>query len=200
MEKYFLAFLPIFVAVDALGMLPFFMSLTEGMERPKKLDLIWRSSAAAALIAVVFLFVGNLIFRYIGVLIQDFFIAGGAALFVLSIRDLLFPYGKGSNLSDDSAGIVPLAFPLIVGPAVMTTSLILLNSMGVFPTLASLLVNIALCAGVLYFSDFFSSLLGKAGSNAVSKIANLLLGAIGVMLMRRGVLEIIESWMRQRPY
>ena len=196
MEKYFLAFVPVFVAVDALGMLPFFMSLTHGMDRPRRLDLLYRSTAVAALIAVVFLFVGNVVFRYIGITIQDFFIAGGAVLFILSVRDLLFPYGKGSNLPDETLGIVPLAFPLIVGPAVMTTSLILSNSLGLLPTLASLVVNIALCGGILYFSDFFSHVLGKAGSHTISKIANLLLGAIGVMLMRRGLLETIGGWLQ----
>ena len=128
LKAYFLAFVPVFVAVDALGMLPVFMSLTAGMNHVEKERLVKDSTVTALLVAVCFLFIGRLVFLWLGITISDFLVAGGAILFVISIRDLL-SFGKSPAVPGVAAGVVPLAVPLIVGPAVLTTSLILLNSL-----------------------------------------------------------------------
>ncbi len=193
LKSYFLAFVPIFVAVDALGMLPVFMSLTHGMAKGSKEKLICHSTLTALFVAIAFLFVGRLVFLWLGITISDFLVAGGAILFIISIRDLL-AYGKSSRIPDDTIGVVPLAVPLIVGPAVLTTSLILLNSFGILPTLFSVTVNILFCGVILHFSSVLSKVLGKAGSHTLSKIFNLLLAAIGIMLIRRGFQEILSAW------
>lgn len=187
---YFLAFVPIFVAVDALGMIPFYLSLTRGLPAPDRARLLRQSTAAALLVAVVFLWIGKLVFLWLGLTLSDFLVAGGAVLFILSIRDLL-AFEKGSNVPETRPGVVPLAVPLMVGPAVLTTSLVLLNSFGVLPTLFSIVANLLLCGLILHFSTALARLLGEAGSNTVSKISNLLLAAIGVMLVRKGITEII---------
>ncbi len=196
-KNYFLAFVPIFVAVDALGMLPVFMGLTEGMKAEEKRTLIRHSTLTALLVAVVFLFVGRLVFSWLGITINDFLVAGGAILFIVSIRDLL-SFHKGPRLTGEAIGVVPLAIPLIVGPAVLTTSLILWDSLGPGPTLFSIVSNILICGMVLRFSDRLSAGLGQVGSHTLSKISHLLLAAIGVMLMRRGAFEIFTSWVHPR--
>lgn len=193
-KSYFLAFVPIFVAVDSLGMLPVFMSLTHGMPKGAREDLVRQSTLTALFVSIGFLFVGKLVFLWLGITISDFLVAGGAILFIISIRDLL-SYGKTSRIPDETMGVVPLAVPLIVGPAVLTTSLILLNSFGIFPTLFSIVTNILLCGLILHFSSALSRVLGKAGSHTLSKIFNLLLGAIGVMLMRLGFQQILSAWL-----
>lgn len=194
LKNYCLAFVPIFVAVDALGNLPIFMSLAAGITKEKRQAIIKQSIATALFVALAFLWIGKWVFRLLGISISDFMVAGGAILFILSIRDLL-SFEKGPKLPEETMGVVPLAVPLIVGPGVLTTSLILLNSFGFYPTVASLIANILLCGVVLYFSSSLSRLLGEAGSRTLSKVASLLLGAIGVMLMRRGVQELLASWL-----
>lgn len=190
MKSYFLAFVPIFVAVDALGMLPVFLSLTYRMRPAEKEELIRQSTLTALVVAVAFLWVGKIVFLWLGITISDFLVAGGAILFIVSIRDLL-SYAKSPRVPEGTVGVIPLAVPLIVGPAVLTTSLILLNSFGILPTLFSIVTNIFLCALILHFSSVLSRWLGESGSHTLSKIANLFLGAIGVMLMRRGIQEIL---------
>ena len=193
LDKYFLAFVPIFVAVDALGIIPLFMSLTSGMTPYHKEALIKRSILTALVVAILFLFVGKLVFLFLGITMNDFLVAGGAILFIISIRDIL-SFGKPALAAEESAGVVPLAVPLVVGPAVLTTSLILLDTFGIYPTIFSLVTNILLCGLILHFSNRISKFLGEAGSRTLSKIFSLLLGAIGVMLMRRGIQEIMTSW------
>lgn len=193
LKQYFLAFVPIFVAVDALGMLPIFLSLTNGMNKEERARLIRLSTITALLVSIAFLFVGKLVFSWLGITISDFLVAGGAILFILSIRDLL-SFNRASRVAGETIGVVPLAVPLIVGPAVLTGSLILWDSLGAGPTLFSIVSNILLCGVILIFSDRLSKILGEGGSNTLSKIANLFLAAIGVMLMRRGFYEILSTW------
>jgi multiple antibiotic resistance protein len=181
------------VAVDALGMLPIYMGLTGGLSKAEKTRLIVQSTLTALAVAVAFLVLGRFVFQWLGITISDFLVAGGAILFIVSIRDLL-SNGKSAGIPA-SVGVVPLAVPLIVGPAVLTSSLILLGQYGVWPTLFSIVANILLCAVILFFSGALSGLLGEAGSSTLSKISNLLLGAIGVMLMRRGLSEIVAVFL-----
>ena len=191
MNKYFLAFVPIFVAVDAVGMLPLFISMTGGMERGKKLALIRQSTLTALLVALAFLLIGKFLFDWLGITISDFMVAGGAILFIFSIRDLLT--GKQSRIPE-TIGIVPLAVPLIVGPAVLASSLIVLNTFGIPATVFSVTANILLCGIILSFSGAISALIGPTGSLTLSKISSLLLAAIGVMLMRRGIGDFMTAW------
>ena len=179
-KSYLLAFVPIFVAVDALGMVPVFLGLTDGMKHEEKSKLIRHSTLTALLVSIAFLLVGKMVFLWLGITINDFLVAGGAILFILSIRDLL-SFNKQTKLSAESLGVVPLAVPLIVGPAVLTTSLILWDSLGAAPTVFAIVSNILLCGLVLAFSERLSGFLGEVGSQTLSKISNLLLAAIGVM-------------------
>ncbi len=192
LKQYFLAFVPIFVAVDAVGMLPIFTGLTDGMGRAEKLSLVRASTVTALVTAVLFVFLGRLVFSWLGITIDDFLVAGGAILFIVSIRDLL-SFNRGPRLPGEAIGVVPLAVPLIVGPAVLTSSLILWDSFGAAPTLFSLVSNILLCGVVLCFADRLSALLGQVGTHTLSKIANLLLAAIGVMLIRRGLVALVAA-------
>ena len=197
-RQYFLAFVPMFVAVDALGMLPIYMSLTSELKKEEKARLVFGSTVTALCVAVFFLFLGKLVFRWLGITISDFLVAGGAILFIISIRDLL-SMEKRPPVPADTIGVVPLAVPLIVGPAVLTTSLILLDAYGIFPSVFSVVANIVLCGVILSAGNGLSRLLGKAGSHTLSKISNLFLGAIGVMLIRRGLLEILQEGSKLLP-
>jgi len=195
LNDYFLSFVSIFVAVDAVGVIPMYLGLTDGIGEEEKRSLVRRSTFTALLVALAFLVLGEVAFGWLGITISDFLIAGGIILFTVSIRDLLF-FEKPPALSGKVIGVVPLAVPLMVGPAVLTTSLISLRSYGILPTVLSIVANVLLCGFVLYQSRFFSKLLGEAGSHTLSKISNLLLAAIGIMLIRRGIFDILLNFKR----
>ena len=88
-EPYILTFIPIFVAVDAIGNIPLFISLVEGTSRKQRHKAIVDSITTATVVAILFMFIGKAILRFIGITIPDFQIAGGALLFIISIRLLL---------------------------------------------------------------------------------------------------------------
>ncbi len=191
LHDVFLAFIPIFVAVDCLGTLPIFVLLTEGIDPKEKTSIIVQSMLTAVGLALGFIFLGKGIFHLLGITIGDFMIAGGILLFCLAISDLLNPR-KERLVSTKDMGAVPLGTPLIVGPAVLTTSLILIDQYGLGPTLAAVLINILLTGLVFSFSDGLIRLIGEGGSRAMSKVTALLLSAIAVMMIRKGIMQVFK--------
>lgn len=191
LKNFLLAFIPLFVAIDALGLMPVFFGLTEGLSKKQKNRIIIQSAWTAASVAVIFILVGKLIFRFLGIMMEDFMIAGGAILFCISITDLINTE-RTRRLSADNLGSVPLGVPLLVGPAVLTTSLILISQHGIIPTILSVLANILIAAFVLRQSQYLIKIFGNAGSKAMSKVMSLLLAAIAVMLIRKGIQGFIH--------
>ena len=194
MEKILLAFIPIFVAVDAVGVLPIFISLTQELTHKEKVEVITQSVITALCLAAGFIFLGQAVFRFLGISVGDFMVAGGAILFCISIIDLL-NHEKRRRRPVDEISAVPLGTPLIVGPAVLTTSLMIVGEYGVYVTMISVFLNVLLAGLVFYFSEVFMKVLGKNGSKALSKVASLLLAAIAVMMIRKGItLIILMHW------
>src|SRR5947208_1318287 len=164
MEKFFLAFIPIFVAIDPIGLVAIFIALC---------------------VAVGFIFLGKIIFSALGITVADFQVAGGLILLGLAGRELLGlgPQDRGGG---DEFGVVPLGMPLIAGPALLTALLILVDTVGLVFTLVSLLVNLGLVAIAFCNADQFTRWMGRQGLRGVSKIIALLLAAIAISLIRRG--------------
>lgn len=192
-ELLILTFIPVFVAVDALGIIPVFIPLVQGLSKPEKLKIIKDSVITALVISIAFIFIGKALFRLLGVTVSDFKVAGGALLFILAVTDILMPEKPMNILSTKTLGIVPLGTPLIVGPAVLTTALVLRDLYGVGPTLVSVALNISLAGLLLSVADIVIRLFGEGGSKAISKVFSLLLAAIAVMLIRNGLTDIITT-------
>ena len=190
-KNIFLAFIPVFVAVDALGVLPIFVSLTRGYERKEKTGIILQSMITALCLAVVFIFLGKAIFRALGITVGDFMIAGGMVLFCIAIIDIVNPEKK-RRIPSKELGAVPLGTPLIVGPAVLTTSLIIIGEYGIYPTLLAIVANILLAGLIFSLSEILIKVLGEAGAKALSKVTSLLLAAIAVMMIRKGILQLLS--------
>jgi len=192
MLEFWLCFVPLFVAVDALGTLPIFVSLTAGLERAVVRKVLVQSLLTATAVALVFLGVGKGIFALLGITVADFMIAGGSLLFLLSLRGLLT--GEREHLSEnpESLGAVPLGVPLIAGPAVFTTSLLLVDEYGLTPTVLATVANILIAGLVFWASDSVNRVLGEAGMRTLSKIASLILAAIAVMIVRKGIMSYLS--------
>lgn len=190
LKEVILTFVPIFVAVDAIGVLPIFISLTEGIKGKERKRIIIESVITAGLLAFSFVFLGKWVFKLLSISVGDFMVAGGVILFIISVNDILNPTKK-RNIPSKDLGAVPIGTPLIVGPAVLTTSLILIETHGISPTLISLTINVIFAGVIFSFSNVLIKVLGEAGARALSKIMSLLLGAIAVMMIRKGFLQII---------
>ena len=189
LRPYVLTFIPIFVAVDALGNIPLFVSLTHSLNKKQKQIVIRESLLTATVIAVSFMFLGKAILRVLNISVADFQIAGGILLLVISTNLLLAGKGRDSVLSKGSseAGVFPLGTPLVTGPAVLTMILMVVDNFGWMPSLISLLLNMLIVWFTFRYADLFTALIGEAGMRAFSKIIYIFLAAIAVMMMRKGI-------------
>ncbi|MCK9615383.1 MAG: MarC family protein [Candidatus Omnitrophica bacterium] len=188
-EPYLLSFIPIFVAVDAIGNVPIFVSLIDGAKGPKRRKIIIDAVTTATAMAVIFMVAGKYILRLLGITISDFQIAGGAFLFIIAVR-LLFPGAEkkvNSIGGDKDVGIFPLGTPLITGPAVLTTTVMMIDKYNIIPTFVSLVLNMLIVWISLDRSEAIMNVIGPSGTRAFSKIMYILLGAIGVMMIRHGI-------------
>jgi multiple antibiotic resistance protein len=181
-----LAFVALFVAVDILGILPIYLSLTADLRAEERRRLPGQSALTATGVGVGFLLLGDPIFRVLGVSVGDFQVAGGILLVALSLHDLLNP-GKVLPRPAPTVGVVPLGTPMIVGPAVLTMLLILVQSYGYLITLLAFGLNMLLAYLGLRYAGVAGQILGEAGSRAIGKVANVFLAAFGVSLVRRGL-------------
>ncbi|MFN0117681.1 MAG: MarC family protein [Elusimicrobiota bacterium] len=190
MDLFLLAFLPLFVAIDPFGIIPLFLGFTEGSTSAEKKKLAIQAITTAFVVGLIFSIAGKMLFKILGVSPEDFQIGGGLLLLIYSIREIFGPTLKMTdNLSSDRLiGIVPLGVPLIAGPAMMTTILILHTSYGFWITTAALVANMAITLGFLLFSEKLVEFIGEMPMKALAKVVAIFLAAIGVMMIRKGVM------------
>lgn len=184
-QKFFVAFIPIFVAIDVIGLVALFTGLA-GDTPPEQRQREGCVAVFTALcVSVGFMFLGKIVFAALGITVADFQVAGGLILLGLAGRELL-NVAPATREATADFGVVPLGMPLIAGPALLTALLILVDTVGLVFTVAALLVNLALVAVAFWNADLVARWMGKQGLRGVSKIVALLLAAIAVSLIRRG--------------
>jgi len=184
------AFIPIFVAIDIFAIIPVFVSMTEGMPKGRRLAVERESVITALAVGLTFIAVGEAIFRILSITENDFKIAGGLILLIFAVLDLM-GYTKIREQAG-KLGVVPLGVPLIVGPAVLATILVLVDHYGIIATLISFIVNLFIVWISFRASSKILSIFGRGGIMAVSKIMALLLASIAVMLIRVGVQNVVS--------
>ena len=192
-RNFSLSFVAVFVALDIVGNLPMFVGMTHHLSKSKRDQIINTSMWVAFFVALGFVFTGEAVFRWLGISISDFKIAGGIVLLLVSLADLLGG-PEAIKRGSGSTGIVPLAVPLITGPGVITTLVLQLDTAGYLITLAALISNYALAWIVLRQSERVTRLIGKDGTMVISKISALLLAAIAVAMIRTGFFAALKSF------
>jgi multiple antibiotic resistance protein len=185
LEKSLLAFIPIFVAIDPIGLIAIFMGLAPNATREVRQRQGLLGIITGFAVAIGFIFLGRFIFKAVGISVADFQVAGGLILLGLAGRELIGGEERARSGSEEF-GVVPLGMPLIAGPALLTALLILIDTVGLAYTIGSLVVNLVLVQIGFRYARRVEALMGRQGLNGVSKLIALLLAAIAVSLIRRG--------------
>ncbi len=186
-------FIPIFVAIDVFALLPVFLSLTQGLSQQGLRSVIRQSVFTAFAVSVLFVTIGEAIFRIIGITVDDFKIAGGILLLVIAVLDIVrFDKQESKRGSTTTVGIVPIGVPLIVGPAVLTTLIVLLEHYGPMLPLLALILNLVIVWVLFRKASVVVKIIGKNGILAISKLMDILLASIAIMMIRMGVENIIK--------
>ena len=185
-ESFVLTFVPLFIVIDALGNLPFVISLSEGMTGHERRKMVHLAIITAAVVGLAFLFFGQFILNVMDIRVGSFAIAGGIILLVLSIKYMTT--GRMLELiKEDMIAVVPIGTPLTVGPATITTLLLLATQFKLYIVLISFTINLLITWIIFLASNQVVRLLGLGGLKAVSRVFSLLLAAIAVSMIIRGL-------------
>ena len=184
------AFFAIFVAMDAFGNLPILSTLTQKLSAKERNKNVDGAVLIAAILLFIFLFFGTRILQYFGISIDSFKIAGGIILLIIGIKVVL-----GLSLREERAkkyeiAAVPLATPLITGPAVITVILLLVNQFGYLLTLIASLLNLLITWVVLRQTALLFRLFGRQGSDVIARIMGLILTALAIEFIKQGWLSL----------
>jgi multiple antibiotic resistance protein len=181
-----LTFVPLFIAIDVLGNVPIVVSMSQGMSGRERHRMIHIAVITATAVGLAFLFFGRFILDVMGISLGSFAIAGGGLLLVLSIKYLMT--GRWVEIiKEEMVAVVPIGTPLTVGPATITTLLLLSSQFPLYIVLLSFVLNLLIVWITFILSGQVVRLLGHGGLRAVSGIFNLLLAAIGVNMIIRGL-------------
>jgi len=193
----------IFVVMDPLGAIPVFLVTTEGDTPEKRNRIIRRACWAAFIILVAFALLGAVIFRIFGITFAAFRIAGGILLLKVAL-DMLYARRPGSHITlgeeKDAAGkedvaIVPLAMPMLSGPATIATVLVLMEKSNSTIQSAIVIISIFLVCLFTYVilrsSNLIFRKLGQTGVNILVRIMGLILLALAIQFVFDGIKQIL---------
>lgn len=183
--------------MSPLTALPIFLTMTEGMELVPSRQLAHGAVVTAFAVAVAIVLLGQALFRFLGITLNDLQVAGGLILLLIAINDLIHSREsrKREDLGPDvtEAGVVPLGTPLIVGPATMTTCVVLADSHGRGLVLVALAANLILAGLLLHYANQLKRFVRPSISRAFGKVMSLFLGAIAVSMLRTGIVAFVQN-------
>jgi multiple antibiotic resistance protein len=144
--------IPLMVALDAPGTLPLYVAMTEGVTAQERKKMVRQSIATAFFVTIGFILLGQAIFNALGILVEDFMIAGGLVLLIIAVTDVVRA-GERKMERGPEFGVVPLGTPLIAGPGTLTTALVLVGTNGYVSVILSLILNLLITWIIFAQSD-----------------------------------------------
>lgn len=184
---YTLCLVPLLVAMDPITAIPIYLGLTSGLAEVERRRIARNACLTALVIALLFLALGEAVFRILGIHMADFLVAGGILLFCFSVVDLLLPTQRRPGKPDETIGAVPLGTPLLVGPGTLAAALLLLGQFGFWPTAAAIAVCVAFAWLCFRVAGHLAIYISEPIFNAFGRIMSLLLAAYAVMMVRKGI-------------
>ena len=192
MQEIIEAFITLFVIMDPIGNIPLIIGLTKGMPIKEIKKNIDRAIFVAGVLLFVFLFFGLQIFDFFGVNPNSFQIAGGIILFAIGIM-----YVFGSSLkyvkSHSNDLSIPIGTPLLTGPGVIMTTMILVKESGPFVTVIAAFLTLLAAWLILMNSSRLYKILGEHWTNVISRVMGIILAAIAVEFIINGILNIFQG-------
>ena len=186
LQNFVMTFIPLFIVIDAFGNLPFLISAGQDMDRRNQLKMVHYAVLTATVVGLIFLFFGQFILNVMNIKVPEFAIAGGIILLVLSIMYMITGH-MVTVVKEEMVAIVPIGTPLTVGPATITTLLLLAGRFPLFVVLISFALNMLVTWIIFLLSQRIAGFMGRGGLTAISRVFSLLLAAIAVSMVIGGL-------------
>lgn len=191
MERLLEAFITLFVIMDPIGNIPIFISLTKGMPMSEVRKSINKSMLVAGLLLFAFLLFGIQIFDFFNINLDSFQIAGGIILLIIGILYVFGSVGKVMKAAGNDLS-VPLGTPLLTGPGVITTTIILVKEDGAYMTSIAALLALFAAWLILNNSARVYKVLGQHWTTIISRVMGIILAAIAVEFITKGFTSILK--------
>lgn len=184
------------LVMDPVGNIPLFLALLRDVDPVRRRMIIARECAIAFAVLLGFVFLGKPMLDLLGLSDSSLNIAGGVILFLIALR-MIFRHPEGV-FGAELAGepfIVPLAIPSIAGPTALATVVLMASGAPerMLEWIFALSIAMAATLALLLFAERISKLIGERGLLAVERLMGLILTAIAVEMLLRG----IEAFVRQ---
>ena len=187
--------------MNPFGNLPVFISMNDDLTHSQRARLLRHCVYVACVIVVIFAFVGTFIMKYFfQVELSELRIAGGLILVMMGVKNLLFPQEvkkhdiSDYNVSDDEAEqrIIPIAFPMLVGPGTLATVIVLDSTSGLPLTLTMIFITFVIIFILFMLTDYIEKLVSKIALYVLSRIMQVFIMAVGVKMFEVGLRELIK--------
>ena len=189
----------IFFILDPFGNVPLLLSILKNIDKKKHSKIIVREMLIGLLILVVFLFFGEQFLNLFHLETASITLAGGIIFFIISLK-MIFPDPSGSDMFATKKGdeplVVPIAIPMIAGPAALATLLVLAktNAQHSGALFISLLLAWGLASLVLLFSPLLYKLLKVKGLTALERLMGMLLLIMSVQMFVDGIRALLPTF------
>lgn len=204
LTTFLLAMPAVFLIVDPIAVVPVFLAMT-GRDSPEKCKaMAARACITAAVLLIVFTLFGGLIFKFFGVTLPAFRVAGGLLL-MLTAFDMLRAQRPTTKTSEEETregseqediAIVPLALPLLSGPGAIATVMVLMvehgaNFEAAVPIIAAIIITLGVTYVVLRSAAQVKRVLRTTGIAILERLFGLILAAIAVQFVAEGTKALL---------
>jgi len=187
LDELLKATVALLIVVDPAGLVPVVLGLTKDMKKEERRGTFRVAMLVAIVLLVIFAVAGRELLILFGITVYSFMIAGGILLLILAMQMIFRGGFVGPSTATDDVGVVPIAFPLLVGPGAITTTIVSLQTYGIIITLISIVIVMSVCWLVLRFLDRIDSLLGRRGTAVLSTLMAVFIAAIAVQFILTGI-------------
>lgn len=185
--------LTLFFIMDPLGNLSAFLTLVKGLEPSRQRYIVFREMGLALIAMVFFNFLGEFILAQLNVTEITARIASGVLLFLIALKILFFPANSvRANLPSEEPFLIPLAIPLIAGPALLATIMLYaITEPSIWTMLSSIVIAWAASVVVLLQASSLKKLLGSNGLGAAERLTAMILVLLSLQRILEGAKQFI---------
>ncbi|MBS8228841.1 MarC family protein [Vannielia litorea] len=193
-------FITLWVVIDPIGTVPVFLAVTAGMTVRARRKVALKAVAVAALVLLAFMIAGQIILEALGLGLPSFQIAGGLVLFLFALSMIFGPGKPEAELAEaeestTQTAIHPVAIPSIASPGAMLAVVVLTDNdrfslAHQAQTGIILLVILTITLAFLYLASPILKLIGPAGASIISRVMGMILAAVAVDAVLRGLVQI----------
>lgn len=200
-NEFIIAISSIFALINPFNSLPQCLLMTEGLSKKTRRKVFSAVILVSFIIVLFFTLTGGFTMHYFfNIEFYHLRVAGGIILIAMGLKKLMFPVNVTMNLNPTDSdndiikkAIIPMAFPMMVGPGTLSTIMVMTNDVGLYITVLSAIIAFILMFFLFFFSNLIELIAGKLILLVISRIMQVFIVAIGVKILVSGIVGTYQA-------